>query len=408
MINIIDSSTFTESSGNFFYKAEDRSVLKLEKVIRDNFPHQIVPIEKVNQTVKYYLFFSINNPDEYTKFNSVLFLSKIKDSPNLHVCINFPMECYVPFGVQHLFDFLLGNYKLSKFFFSYANALHIKLETFPTIQNRKNDFCSTDDWARVKCIPHPLFEMHYVNHMLVSRRTVPKKLSVIKKFLMPVRTAKPYRIMFYLWCRDNDILTNSYYSWLAESSHSALVRCEQLDVNHTLTQWRYLDQADIDCVNTIVPLDPTDRRPILQKQWDMQDYQIANSFMQIVVETTFDSPSNRKGNILFITEKTYKAIFYKQPFILLSEVNSLAYLRSLGYRTFSDIIDEQYDTETNPHRRIHLICEQIKYINNLSLPEIEQLRLKINDVVEHNHRVLMSTPSKQILLDNLTNILLND
>jgi len=59
-----------------------------------------------------------------------------------------------------------------------------------------------------------------------------------------------------------------------------------------------------------------------------------------VIETLFDT--DQSGGA-FITEKTYKAIKYAQPFVIVGAVGSLATLRRAGYRTFDHAIDNSYD-----------------------------------------------------------------
>ena len=54
----------------------------------------------------------------------------------------------------------------------------------------------------------------------------------------------------------------------------------------------------------------------------------------------------------FITEKTWKPILYMQPFVIIGTPGILEYLRSLGFATFSNWIDESYDTIDNPQVRL--------------------------------------------------------
>ena len=44
-----------------------------------------------------------------------------------------------------------------------------------------------------------------------------------------------------------------------------------------------------------------------------------------------------------MSEKTYRAIYHKRPFLLIGSPGQMAYLRELGYKTFSDVIPEDYD-----------------------------------------------------------------
>jgi hypothetical protein len=64
----------------------------------------------------------------------------------------------------------------------------------------------------------------------------------------------------------------------------------------------------------------------------------------IVIETLFDV--DQSGGT-FLTEKTFKAIKYGQPFVIAGGPGSLQALRDMGYRTFDNIINPVYDTITN-------------------------------------------------------------
>jgi len=64
----------------------------------------------------------------------------------------------------------------------------------------------------------------------------------------------------------------------------------------------------------------------------------------IVIETLFDV--DQSGGA-FLTEKTFKAIKYGQPFVIAGGPGSLQALREMGYRTFDNIINPAYDTIAN-------------------------------------------------------------
>jgi len=64
----------------------------------------------------------------------------------------------------------------------------------------------------------------------------------------------------------------------------------------------------------------------------------------IVIETLFDV--DQSGGA-FLTEKTFKAIKYGQPFVIAGGPGSLQALRDMGYRTFDNVINPRYDTITN-------------------------------------------------------------
>ena len=69
-----------------------------------------------------------------------------------------------------------------------------------------------------------------------------------------------------------------------------------------------------------------------------------NTRCHIVLETLFDV--DQSGGA-FLTEKTFKAIKYGQPFVIVGGPGSLQALRNMGYRTFDHVINPSYDTIEN-------------------------------------------------------------
>ena len=72
------------------------------------------------------------------------------------------------------------------------------------------------------------------------------------------------------------------------------------------------------------------------------------SYFNLVIETHFDA--DQSGGA-FLTEKTFKPIKFGQPFVIIGPPHSLKLLRSLGYKTFDNVIDNSYDSiEDNTER----------------------------------------------------------
>ena len=99
-----------------------------------------------------------------------------------------------------------------------------------------------------------------------------------------------------------------------------------------------------------------------------------NTLFSLIAETEF----NEFGDI-FITEKTWRAIVNKHPFIMTSTVNSLKYLKSLGFRTFENYLPvSNYDSIVDTQERLNAIYSNLDSF--FSKENIEQ----INEDVEYN------------------------
>lgn len=130
-----------------------------------------------------------------------------------------------------------------------------------------------------------------------------------------------------------------------------------------------------------------------------------NSDINLVVESHLLSRIG-KGDWSLITEKTYKAIFHKKPFLLLSYPNTLKILTDCGYKTFDGIIDESYDKIEDVYERIRKIVDEIERLNSLPADKFQELLDKCQHIVEYNYNVLMEEIDKptpnEFLIKNMT------
>ena len=131
-----------------------------------------------------------------------------------------------------------------------------------------------------------------------------------------------------------------------------------------------------------------------------------NSYFNIITETSYnwDSSSIIDNNI-FLTEKTYRAIFGMQPFIVVSNPGFLKFLKSTGFETFPEFFDESYDEIENPLERINTIVKEIKKICSLSYEEIHNKYYSIFDKLEHNrNRLIEIVDDKKIVYGNYLDV----
>lgn len=105
---------------------------------------------------------------------------------------------------------------------------------------------------------------------------------------------------------------------------------------------------------------------------------INESLWHIVTETVFYYDK------LHLTEKIFKPIVMKQPFMLLGAVGNLAYLKSYGFKTFEGIIDESYDTIVDNDARTEAVVAQIAWYCALSAEDKRSVIEAIAPIVEYN------------------------
>jgi hypothetical protein len=111
---------------------------------------------------------------------------------------------------------------------------------------------------------------------------------------------------------------------------------------------------------------------------------LIESFVHVVTETCFWDTKKH------LTEKIFKPIVSKQPFLLLGCKDNLAYLREYGFKTFSSWWSEDYDQCSDPFKRIEMVVQILNDLSNLSNHRLENLLLEMEDVLEHNYNLFYS------------------
>jgi hypothetical protein len=121
------------------------------------------------------------------------------------------------------------------------------------------------------------------------------------------------------------------------------------------------------------------------------------AFFQIVNETVFYDQK------LHLTEKIFKPIVCRQPFILLGAPFNLRYLKSYGFRTFDHWIDESYDEEIDPDLRIQKIVVEIEKLTKLSLSQLHDMQQEMQEVLDYNFDYFYSDFKKKIVNEMIDN-----
>lgn len=107
---------------------------------------------------------------------------------------------------------------------------------------------------------------------------------------------------------------------------------------------------------------------------------INESSIHIVIETM------HTGELVYVTEKTWKPISVKKPFLIYGVVGSLAWLHEHGYKTFHPFINEEYDMIHDDTLRKQAILVEMKRISNMNPEELSQLLINCKDIIEYNHQ----------------------
>tara|TARA_R100001594_G_scaffold137762_1_gene181002 strand:+ start:15 stop:872 length:858 start_codon:yes stop_codon:yes gene_type:complete len=136
---------------------------------------------------------------------------------------------------------------------------------------------------------------------------------------------------------------------------------------------------------------------ISTKSKEYLDYlQDGNKVLSHNIKENFYDVHSRLGSRL--TEKTLIPIMYKKPFFLLGPINGLEILKSYGFKTFSGIIDESYDKETDLNKKIDMVMSELLRLSKKSNEELFEITKKVNSVVNHNYDIFIECISNSRFL----------
>jgi hypothetical protein len=115
-----------------------------------------------------------------------------------------------------------------------------------------------------------------------------------------------------------------------------------------------------------------------------------------VLETLFDDPR------LHFTEKILRPIALAQPFILVGSYGGLEYLKQYGFKTFSTIWSEEYDSITDPGERLQAVIDLAKSITNWTPWQKNLLMKKARAIANYNKKRFFSKEFFEQIVGELT------
>lgn len=252
------------------------------------------------------------------------------------------------------------------------------------------EFCQKNEFTdRINILPTNIFlnVSKQLKECVVEPYTIKKRL---RNFLCFNRVERRHRIVLLAKLISENLLENSFYSfygnyfnneWVHETSLRNITKLSD-DVIDILMENKHL--LPIHLTGDKI----TRNNPIQLTEDDTKLF--SESYYSVVTETLFYSDPHKDalsfGTIpsIFFTEKIYKPICMNHPFLLVSMPNSLAYLRLLGFKTFSPFINESYDSEADDDLRMKMIVDEIKRLDSFTDEQWIEWQKNVKEIVEHN------------------------
>ena len=124
-----------------------------------------------------------------------------------------------------------------------------------------------------------------------------------------------------------------------------------------------------------------------------------DNYIYVVTESVFNYSrpyDSFDGMTRDTSEKTWKPIALKMPFIMLHQPYALKRLRDIGYKTFHTIWDESYDEIVDCNKRMTAIVDLVKSLS--SREDFVDMIESCDDIVEHNFKMLKLRSPEQDMI----------
>ncbi len=124
---------------------------------------------------------------------------------------------------------------------------------------------------------------------------------------------------------------------------------------------------------------------ILQTNLKQVAHFYEKTYFSLVTETNYHKHID-PGR--FLTEKIFKPIFFKHPFVLVTRPHTLKILKKLGYKTFEGIINEEYDQIEDDNDRMLAIVEEVDRLCNLTGADLTDFLSEARKICNYNFQLL--------------------
>lgn len=264
------------------------------------------------------------------------------------------------------------------------------------IPNDKNNRLTIVSYPSSQVIFRPNIE-HAEDEPMYDENALPEKL-----FLMWNRRYRSHRIVTALILESLNLVDRSYISFSDVEIEKPDIRFVNSIPHRYLAPFNDIVTPEvIKRFNNKLPLvldGETNINQMCEDRGNQSRPYYQNSLVSIITETNFDS------NEVTLTEKSYKPIKEKHPFIIVGAKGALKGIHDAGFKTFSEFWDESYDTIADPNLRMAALKNAIDQIGQWDQNKILDFKRRVKPILEHNFNMLKKSSAKNTV-SKLANII---
>jgi len=353
------------------------------------------------------------------------YLLHLVRTANGYIMIDHSVEAFMSDQeLEAMFVYFHNDHQLPMYKIIYLTGTTNAQHVYDTWANQNN--ISPDREHRMTVIPfcssREIFHSFYVNghHDLVTKERlgalpepdydvnyVPQKV-----FLSWNRRFRRHRVLLVLLLEQLNLIDRSMISFQkveeerVTSTYDGQIEHLKMDAIPGNVNRGPLGAIDfyghgLDFIDTETPAKLGQRLPlVIDGQTDInvmcEDFGYTRDFykdtlVSLITETNYNAKE------CTLTEKSFKPLYNKHPFIILGVPGALQAMRDIGFRTFSDFWDESYDTVEDPGHRFMLIKEQIEKIASWDEQQIIEFRTRVKPILDYNYHMFAQPGSAAIV-----------
>lgn len=206
------------------------------------------------------------------------------------------------------------------------------------------------------------------------------------KFICLQRRPKPYRLALYTELypfRKQGILTMGRGDYGTDGYYN-FYKSDIFNKQYAPSYKKFKKNNLVSTLPAVYDVDVS----VINPAFDEDDDKFYSAYLHVVPETFFETTCDKE---IFFSEKIFKPVIYFQPFVMFNQYNTLSQFRSLGYETFSEIIDESYDEIVDDETRFYsAVKSTINFINH-NEKTLSKIMKKVFPIMAHNFYNLVST-----------------
>ena len=198
-------------------------------------------------------------------------------------------------------------------------------------------------------------------------------------------TRKPHRIDLLRALQGEERFIYSYYPFEDEGQINSFFNDGgEVDLLNELTELNEIKKSGL---LSKKPLKERTREDLLD-EWELKQQsreesvplEYVESCIDLVTEAYFD-----EGTV--ITEKAYKPMLYKKPFIILGPRYIHQALKNIGFKLYDELFD--YSFEDKPYEeRLNSVITQIKQILKIPTSELIDRCRSLFEKIDYNYKAL--------------------